>query len=43
MALKYILVYQKFLSVYSAVHFNHISKTIEVTMTLHIKMHLYAI
>jgi len=42
MALKYILVYQKFLSVYSAVHFNHISKTIEVT-TLHIKMHLYAI
>ncbi len=36
----YILVYHKCLSVHSAVHFNHISKTIEVIMKLHIKMYL---
>ncbi len=36
MALTYILVYHKGLSVHSAVHFNHISKTIEVIIKLHL-------
>ncbi len=38
--IKYILFYNKCLSVHSAVHFNCISKTIEVIMKLHIKIYL---
>ncbi len=38
MTLKYILVYHKCLSVYSAVHFNHIPKAIEIMIQLHIMM-----
>ncbi len=40
MALKYICVYYKCLSVHLVVHFNHISKTIEVIMKIHINMYL---
>ncbi len=38
--LNYISVYQKCWPVHSTINFNHISKTIEAVMKLHIKMYL---